>query len=118
MILNEAIEEAKRCKIQQMFFKVDFANAYDTVDWGFINAMMERFGFDQKWRRWIMECISTASASVLVNGGRGLRQGDPLSFFLFLIDVEGLSIMMSKASNLGLFEAALIGSKRVMISHL
>lgn len=56
-----------------------------------------------------MECISMASATVLVNGSpsgefsleRGLRQGNPLSPFLFLIAAEGLGILMEKASDLG-----------------
>ncbi|KAL8501989.1 hypothetical protein ACS0TY_021211 [Phlomoides rotata] len=88
--------------------------------------MMERFNFHPKWRHWIRECLSTASASVLVNGSpsgefcleRGLRQGDPLSPFLFLIAAEGLSILLDKASERGLFEAAFIGRDRVHISHL
>lgn len=65
-------------------FKVDFAKAYDLVCWDFLNEMMIKFNFSPKWRGWIMECVTTASASVLVNGSptaefkleRGLRQGD------------------------------------------
>ncbi|KAL6516895.1 hypothetical protein OROHE_018183 [Orobanche hederae] len=88
--------------------------------------MMERFGFSPVWRRWIMECISTASTSILVNGSpteefklrRGLRQGDPLSPFLFLLAAEGLSILMRRATESGLFTEAKIGRNLVSVSHL
>lgn len=73
-----------------------------------------------------MECVTSASASVLVNGSpsgvfkmeRGLRQGDPLSPFLFLIAAEGLNILMERASSLGYFSGAEIGGDRICISHL
>ncbi|XP_058727023.1 uncharacterized protein LOC131598440 [Vicia villosa] len=68
-------------------------------------------GFHEKWQRWISECLRTASVSVLVNGsptkefkmGRGLRQGDPLAPFLFLIVAEGFSQLMKKAVDTGRF---------------
>jgi len=68
---------------------------------------MRKMAFPVLWRKWIKECVSTATASVLVNGSptdefhleRGLRQGDPLSPFLFLLDVEGLNVMMSEMVN-------------------
>lgn len=96
------------------------------VDWGFLNVMMEHFNFSPVWRRWVMECITTASASVLVNGSpsgefkleRGLRQGDPLSPFLFLIVAEGLSILMNKAAELELFRGAIIRRNNIHVSHL
>lgn len=67
--------------------------AYDRVDWDFLLYMLQRMGFRAKWVRWIQECISSAKFSVLINGAphgyfsahRGIRQGDPLSPFLFSI---------------------------------
>ncbi|CAJ2641645.1 unnamed protein product [Trifolium pratense] len=85
--------------------KVDFERAYDTVNWNFLEYMMRRMGFDQHWLEWMRACIFNSSMSVLVNGsptedflvGKGLRQGDPLSPFLFLIAAEGLTRLMQKA---------------------
>ncbi|GKV35303.1 hypothetical protein SLEP1_g43600 [Rubroshorea leprosula] len=97
-------------KRQAFVFKADFEKAYDCVDWEFLDWMMSRFGFGTKWRRWIKECLSTARVSVLVNGspteefqmGKGLRQGDPLSLFLFLMIGEGLHGLVKKAETVGM----------------
>lgn len=98
-------------------FKIDFAKAYDSVDWGYLRSLMHGFNFNAKWIKWVMECVTSAHASVLVNGSpsrefrlqRGLRQGDPLSPFLFLLAAEGLSIMMSNAVERRLFGPVEVG---------
>lgn len=123
MVLNEVIEEAKRKKWSRLIFKVDFAKAYDSVEWNFLDEIMAGMNFGTKWRKWILECISTAYAAVLVNGSpspefkleRGLRQGDPLSPFLFLIIAEGLNILVSKAVQIEMFEALDMGREKVKV---
>ncbi|GJR81590.1 RNA-directed DNA polymerase, eukaryota [Tanacetum coccineum] len=83
-----------------MFFKVDFAKAYDSVRWDYLLDVLEAFGFGQTWCNWIRGTFSSARASVLVNGSLsnefsfycGLKQGDPLSHFLFILIMESLHL--------------------------
>ncbi|MCH84541.1 LINE-1 reverse transcriptase like [Trifolium medium] len=111
VVLNEVIDLAKRRKDTCLLFKVDFERAYDTVSWNYLERMMVKMGFAGQWMRWMRVCIFNSSMSVLVNGsptedfkvGKGLRQGDPLSPFLFLIAAEGLTGMVNKAVDIGQF---------------
>jgi hypothetical protein len=68
LIANEIVDEAKKSKKELLLFKVDFEKAYDSVDWGYLDAVMGRMDFPPLWRKWMKECVCTATASVLVNG--------------------------------------------------
>lgn len=126
LILSEAIEEAKRNKLERFLFKVDFAKAFDSVEWKYLDSILSGFNFCEKWRHWIRACVESASASVLVNGSpsgefdlkRGLRQGDPLSPFLFILAAEGLNLLTKKACELGCLKPATVGKLRVPIPIL
>ncbi|GAU31392.1 hypothetical protein TSUD_19380 [Trifolium subterraneum] len=127
LIANEAVDEARKSKKELMLFKVDFEKAYDSVDWGYLEDVMGRMFFPTLWRKWIKECVCTATASVLVNGnpteefplGRGLRQGDPLSPFLFLLAAEGLNVLMEAAVARNLFTGYSISERDpISVSHL
>nr|GEY24068.1 hypothetical protein [Tanacetum cinerariifolium] len=93
-----------------MILKIDFEKAFDSISWDYLDNMLEFMNFPTRWRRWISACLYSARYSVLINGSptqefmlhRGLRQGDPLSPFLFIIAMEGLHVSMkdAKASSL------------------
>ncbi|GKV36382.1 hypothetical protein SLEP1_g44522 [Rubroshorea leprosula] len=121
-----AIDEVRKRKSQCFVFKIDFEKAYDKVSWSFLDYMMEKMGFDKVWREWIAECLRSNTVSVLVNGSatkefsmsRGLRQGDPLSPFLFLMVAEALNGLTSAAVAKGYLYGVKIGDGELEISHL
>ena len=85
--------------------------------------MLQRKGFSQKWRSWIRGCLSSSSFAILVNGNakgwvkasRGLRQGDPLSPFLFTLMADVLSRLMIRAEETGISEGFFVGRDRTRV---
>ncbi|MCH90051.1 LINE-1 reverse transcriptase like, partial [Trifolium medium] len=65
LIANEMVEEAKRRGKETILFKVDFGKAYDSVNWNYLEEMMKCMGFCDQWRRWIAECLNSASVPVM-----------------------------------------------------
>ncbi|GJR20565.1 RNA-directed DNA polymerase, eukaryota [Tanacetum coccineum] len=108
-----------------MIFKVDFAKAYDSVRWDFLDDVLSSFGFGSRWRSWVRGSLSSGKASILVNGSptsefhfyRGLKQGDPLAPFLFLLIMEALHLSFSRALEAGIFSGYKIDSSTTL-SHL
>ncbi|GKV29018.1 hypothetical protein SLEP1_g37997 [Rubroshorea leprosula] len=126
VIVNEVIDEVKKKRKEAFLFKIDFEKAYDKVSWRFLDFMLQKTGFSNTWRKWIMECLRSSMVSVVVNGSptrqfsifRGLQQGDPLCPFLFLIIVEGINGLVLKAVEKGLIEGVEVGDKGFKITHL
>ncbi|GKE19904.1 RNA-directed DNA polymerase, eukaryota [Tanacetum coccineum] len=112
-------------KKQAMFFKVDFAKAYDSVRWDYLIDVLEAFGFGSVWCNWIRGILYSSKASILVNGSptkefscyRGLKQGDPLAPYLFILVMESLHLSFSRVVEEDLFKGIQL-PRSISISHL
>ncbi|MCH83420.1 LINE-1 reverse transcriptase like, partial [Trifolium medium] len=126
LVVNEVVDSAERLGKECLIFKVDFEKAYDSVDWGFLEYMLRRFGFCDVWIGWMRACVFGGNLSMLVNGSptreiniqRGLKQGDPLAPFLFLLVAKGFGGVMRRAGELNLFKGFKIQNDGPIISHL
>ncbi|GKB09320.1 RNA-directed DNA polymerase, eukaryota [Tanacetum coccineum] len=124
-ILNELFQWCKVKKKQVLIFKVDFEKAYDSVRWDFLDEVLCKFGFGYKWRRWIQCCLHSSRGSIIINGspteefqfGKRLKQGDPLSSFLFILIMESLHLSFQRVVDEGLFHGIKLHDT-VNISHL
>ncbi|CAN0871761.1 LINE-1 retrotransposable element ORF2 protein [Linum grandiflorum] len=111
LIANEVIDARKRSGRAGLVFKLDLQKAYDHVNWNSLFEVLEVMGFSAQWIGWMRACITSVYFSILVNGeaagyfqsSRGLRQGDSLSPFLFLLIMEILSKMIGKVREAGWF---------------
>lgn len=126
LIISEIISLLKKRKQEAFILKVDFEKAFDSISWDFLDDIMAQMSFGVKWRSWISECLASSSISILVNGSatsefhpkRGVRQGDPMAPFLFLIAAEGLNCIMNKAKEIGVFHGIKVSSHGPEITHL
>ncbi|OMO96399.1 reverse transcriptase [Corchorus capsularis] len=111
---------------KHMALKLDLSKAYDRVEWVFLERIMARLGFSNRWVSLVMECLRTVTYSILVNGrrtesfvpSRGIRQGDPLSPYLFLFCMEGLSCLLQRAELNDRIHGVAVSRYAPRISHL
>lgn len=106
--------------------KLDMSKAYDRVEWNFLERIMEKLGFSKTWIEKVMRCVRTVKYTFSINGeiaglvilGRGLRQGDPLSPYLFVLCAHGLSALFTSYERRNLISRVNIASSFPPISHL
>ena len=116
----------RKGKTGHMAVKLDISKAYDRVEWEFLRKIMVKLGLAEKWVNLAMQCVSSATYTVLLNGeprgfispARGIRQGDPLSPYLFLFCVEGLSALIRRATDSQQLQGLRSCRGGVSISHL
>lgn len=100
--------------------------AYDRIEWKFLEDMMLKLEFHENWVRTVMGCVSTVSLSILHNGEelghiilrRGLRQGDPLSPYLFIICAEGLSSYLNAMEERRMIKGCQVARWVPKVTHL
>ena len=124
--LGHYLHNLRQGKRGYLALKLDTSKAYDRVEWSFPKQIMFKLGFDSSWTDLILSCVTSVTYSFLVNGSttgyispsRGLRQGDPISPYLFLICAEGLTSLIPCYEHLGLIHGVSICREAPSITHL
>ncbi|KAK2642119.1 hypothetical protein Ddye_023882 [Dipteronia dyeriana] len=120
-----ALRNRKR-KVGSVALKFDMSKACDRVEWVFLERMIAKLGFSKGWISRVMRCVTSVSFSFLLNGeiyrklkpARGLRQGDPLSPYLFIICAEGLSSVLNVTVNDNVISGFQCNRAGPIVSHL
>ena len=109
-----------------MALKLDMSKVYDRVEWSYLEGIMRKMGFRERWINLVMDCVKTVSYSVLVNGDpcgmifptRDIRQGDSLSPVLFLLCIKGLNDLIKKADLQGDIHGYSLCRRGPKLTHL
>lgn len=125
VVSQEVIHSLKQRKRPGMLMKLDLSKAYDRLHWDYLRAVLEAYGFDHRWIDWIINLVSTPNFSILINGipsapfkaTRGIRQVDPLSPFLFILAMEGLSRKLKQESRTGGLKGIRLWGADLIITH-
>jgi hypothetical protein len=109
-----------------MAMKLDMSKAYDKLEWDFLESMLRKLGFARRWINPLMPCVHTVTYSILINGQphshivpkRGIRQGDPLSPYFFIICTEAMSSTLNNSARRGAITGIPISRRGTSINHL
>lgn len=105
--------------------KLDISKAYDRLEWGFLEAILTKMGFVRSWIEVILCSLKSVSYSILINGEsggyivptRGIRQGDPLSPYLFILCAEGLSSLITQSIHAGMLKGLSVCPGAPVVHH-
>ncbi|CAA7062301.1 unnamed protein product [Microthlaspi erraticum] len=129
LITHETLHYLKTSKAKKQVYmavKSDMTKAYDRIEWEFVRLVLERLGFHPKWIQWVMQCLTTVSYTYLINGSaqgavtptRGIRQGDPLSPYIFILCSEVLSGLCNRAQVEGRLPGIRVSKRSPIVNHL
>ncbi|XP_057249396.1 uncharacterized protein LOC130590838 [Beta vulgaris subsp. vulgaris] len=126
MELFHSMKYRNKCRRGVIAMKLDMSKAYDRVEWGFLQKLLLTMGFDGRWVNLIMNCVSSVNYSFVINGrvkgavrpSRGLRQGNPLSPYLFILVADAFSRMLLSAVQEKRIHGARASRGGQEISHL
>ncbi|CAN1332707.1 Putative ribonuclease H protein At1g65750 [Linum perenne] len=129
MIAFEVLHSIKRrpnANVGDVALKIDISKAFDRVEWQYLEGVLTKVGFHARWVQLLMTCVKSVRYRVNVNSTltdsfvpmRGLRQGCPLSPFLFILCAEGLSALVKHKTAMGLLHGSLVSRGAPRISHL
>jgi hypothetical protein len=119
-------DASQKGKKGEVALKLDISKAFDSVSWSYMQAILEKLGFCPQWVTWMMMCITSVEYNIIFNGDRigpitperGLRQGCPLSPYLYIICAEGLSAVIKNRELRGTLHGTHICRSAPSISHL
>ena len=108
-IVQESLHSIKTENQQALVLKLDLVKAFDRVNWSFLRLVLLQIGVPGNFVSWILGCVESANFVVLINGtpsaffpmSRDIRHGCPLSPLLFILVIEGLSLLISQAHSAG-----------------
>lgn len=109
-----------------MALKLDMSKPYDRIEWEFLKAILLKMGFSQWWVHLVLQCVTTVSYTIThgqhemgpIYPSRGIRQGDPLSPYLFIICVEGFSALLRKYEMRKWIHGVQICRKAHVVTHM
>jgi hypothetical protein len=112
MLVQQTSRLFHQHNMPRLFFKLDITKAFDSVSWPFLIEVMQQMGFGHIWRDIVRGLLASSTTQVLLNGvpgklithRRGLRQGDHLSSMLFILAIDVLGLLYSKAEGAGLLQ--------------
>ncbi|EEE51789.1 hypothetical protein OsJ_33245 [Oryza sativa Japonica Group] len=124
--LTHFLKTKRRGSVGFAAVKQGMSKAYDRVEWGFLEKMMLKLGFDRNWVFIVMKCVTSVTYRIKVNGEfteqinptGGLRQGDPISPYLFFICAEGFSTLLNAAEERGDLSVIKVCQNAPSINHL